>query len=153
MIDAKAIGKRIEEARRDRGITSQQGLAEKLIEAAGKQAGKRNFFSTLTRQTVQHWESGKVVPPWDKVELLAVVLAGEYDEEWIMFGSRRGEQLASERPVVAYITPEEAMLIQEYRHADTTGRKSIISNAKAIAKDFPTKAAELHALRASSNVK
>lgn len=147
MIDKTAIGQRIVEARKAKGIHSQEALAKALNDAS-KKSRSNGTITTLTRQTIQNWEKGKVCPPWDKVELLALVFGDPYSEEWIMFGDKREQQLAAERPVLVYCTNEEAMLLNDFRHANSIGKKSIKSHARAIREEFPAEAAGVHLMRA-----
>lgn len=151
MIDSKAIGQRIKEARLARGIETAKALAEAL-KKAGRNTERADKLARLSRQTVEHWEKGGVVPPWDKLELMASVFGEEYDEAWIMFGTRRSKQLASEKPLLVYLTEEEAALVNEYRHANEDGRKSIMTNAKAIAREFPLPSAGVHLMRRSTDL-
>ena len=144
--NAKEIGKRIKEAREARGIRTQKALADRLRQASETKSASR-AAPKLKYQSVQQWESGSHIPPWDKVELLAEVLGPNYGEEWLMFGSKRTNQLASERPFLSYISTEEQELLNAYRHANMDGKKSIISTAKTLAATHPVPAAEIHPLR------
>lgn len=150
MIDKQAIGRRIVEAREKHGLMTQQALADALNQAAQRLLGGKATGS-MSRQTVQHWEKGKVVPPWDKLELLAAVFGDQYDEEWIMFGQRRQQQLAEEKPLLVYLTQQEAELINDFRHANDYGKRSIRINAKAVSQDQPAPEAGVHLMRRSTD--
>lgn len=151
MIDKKKIGERIIEARLALGIETPGALAAKLQEAA-KLRHPAKAKPRFSRQTVQHWEKGKVVPPWDKIELLAAVLGGEYDEEWIMFGRRRQQQLATEKPFLVHVSPEEIELLSDFRRSNEYGKRSIRINAKAVALDQPSPEADMHQMRRSTDL-
>lgn len=151
MIDKKKIGERIVEAREIRGIRTPGALAKLIIDAA-RERGLGEKFARLSRQTVEHWESGSVCPPVDKLELLAAVFGDEYDEEWIMFGQRRRQQISDEKPLMVYLTKEEAALVNDFRHSNPTGRRSIRINARAVAEDQPADEASVHTLRRKNDL-
>ena len=134
----KEIGNRIREAREKKKMRSVAALARTLQQVSN---------SGLTRQTVQNWEAGKIIPPWDKVEFLAEVFGPEFGEDWIMFGPRRTDQLAGEHPFLSYISLDEQEILNAYRHANGAGKKSIINTAKALAEANPISPAEIHLLR------
>lgn len=147
MIDKKKIGERIIEARRAVGLMTAEALADAMRKKSQERDAKSGGLERLSRQTVQHWEKGKVCPPPDKLELLALVFGGEYDEQWIMFGDRRRQQLDDERPLLVYLTKEEAELINDFRHSNAYGKRSIRINAKAVRQDQPVAEADLHLMR------
>ncbi|MGE5522602.1 MAG: hypothetical protein ACM3SS_02730 [Rhodospirillaceae bacterium] len=139
-MDAKAIGARIVEARKLKGIPDYRALATLLRQ--NTQVGVK----VLSPETVRLWEVGKKIPPYDKVEQLVQVL-GE-PEEWILFGIRRGEQLREERRFLSYISDEEMLLLSSYRRASDAGKKIIREDAETTARRFPGPVAELKRFRA-----
>ena len=151
-MDAERIGRSIQDARKLRGYSSTQKLAAalgELMKAKRKEGEqpKGKGKDSLSRPAVDNWENGGGIPPWDKVELLAELFGDPYDEEWILFGQRREEQLAAEKPILALLSPQELELLQEYRHANDSGRKSILTSAKAFRRENPLPLASVQALR------
>jgi len=140
-IDALGVGQRIAQARRDAGYKSQEELAE----AMGRLFREKGVKGKATRQMIGNWEKGQPIPPWDKLEMLADMLA--VTEEWVMFGERRAEQLASEKPVMEYLDPEEFALIQEFRHIERPWRESLLGVAKSFHKDHPIAPAQVQEIR------
>lgn len=140
MFDRVAIGKRIKQAREARGLRTAAALAEalqkKYIERCRIQ-GIKPRGRALARQTVENWEKGKPPPPWEKVELMALVFAPEHDEEWIMFGTRRAQQIQEQKSILARISPLESRMIQILRSASETGQQTIIATALAISAQYP----------------
>ena len=134
-MDAKAIGERIIDARRLKGIPDYRALAERLRQ--NTQRGTK----PLSAEAVRLWETGKKIPPYDKVEQLVQVL-GE-PEEWILFGIRRGEQIREEKRFLSYISDEEMLLISSYRRASDAGKKIIREDADTTARRFPAPLAEV----------
>jgi transcriptional regulator with XRE-family HTH domain len=146
MFDRIAIGRRIVQARLAQGFNTPAALAKAIQEKIAS-GGKKPTGRTLARQTVENWEKGRHVPPWEKVELMARVFRPEHNEEFIMFGERRAEQLIQDRSVLARISDEEVALLQLFRETSEQGRKSILASAKGIAEDHPAPEAVVHNFR------
>jgi transcriptional regulator with XRE-family HTH domain len=150
MLNPKEIGRRIKEARLFKGIQSQDALAMALRHA-GQSKPLAPSTAKLTRQTVQYWESGKIVPPWDKVELLAEVFGPEYGEKWIMFGDKREDHLAATHPLLTYIDSGEQAVLNEYRKSNEVGKMAILAAAQGISKANPISEADIHLFRRRSD--
>jgi DNA-binding XRE family transcriptional regulator len=131
-------------------LRSPAALAEALQEKIAN-GGKKPNARALARQTVENWERGKIVPPWDKVELMARVFRPEHDEGFIMFGDRRDQQLIQDRSVLARVNNEEVTLLQSFREANEQGRKSILASAKGIAGENPAPEAAVHNFRRATD--
>lgn len=128
-MDAKAIGKRIREARLARSFPSQDALATRL---------------GVTRQAVQTWESGDVIPPWKAVEHLASVL--DVKEDWILF-DKNLEQTARTRRFLEWVSEDELELLTVIRQANLDGQDAIIQQARVITQKMPAPKAAIHPLR------
>lgn len=100
---------------------------------------------TLTAQAVSNWINGKVMPSWDMLPSLAKVL--DLQEEEILFGAKRSDQMRRERQFLSRINEEEAALLTAYREANKTGQKSIVKMARTLAEDHPVEDASVHLLR------
>ena len=137
MFDAKEIGGRIKAARLREGYSSQEALAEKLRDLLHR----RKERNSLTRQTVQGWEAGNVIPPWSMVAVLSEVLGDGEDE--LLFGKRRGQQLGQERQFLIHLNEEEAKLVTAFRKANAEGQRAIMTNAVGISRDFASPAADV----------
>lgn len=149
-ISKRDIGTRIAEARKAKGIESLAELCRLVLERAKSRAREHpgvdgKMKQTLTPQTVSNWEGGKVVPSWDMLPLLAEVLGTE--EEWILFGSKRNEQLRKERQFLERINDEEAALLTMFREASKSGQKTILKLARDVAEDHPAPEASVHPMR------
>lgn len=144
MLDRGAIGRRIKEARKLQGLSSPGALAKAMQEKL--QAGNKTTGRKLARQTVETWERGQIIPPWDKVELMATVFRPEHDEAWIMFGPRRSEQLRDQTTLVR-ISRKEIELLQIFRGSNDEGQKSILTSARAFAAEHPAEIALVHQIR------
>lgn len=129
-MDAKAIGKRIREARLARSFPSQDALATRL---------------GVTRQAVQTWESGDVVPPWKVIEQLASVL--DVKEDWILFDKKNLEQAGRTRRFLEWVSEDELELLTVIRQANPDGQDAIIQQAKVITQKMPAPKAAIHPLR------
>lgn len=153
LFDGQKIGQRIAQARAARGITSAGALASKLRELLNskKTPGASQIDSTLTgskisRQTVENWERGTTIPPWDKVALMAELFGAPYDEAWIMF-ERRAAQLEAEQPILTYITRAELRMLQHYRRTLPEGQQDAERYVQYIAEKHPLPPASIHQFR------
>lgn len=153
MFNRVEIGKRIRQARDAKGLRNASALAEalqkKYLEKC-KVEGIKPRGRALARQTVENWEKGAHVPPWEKVELMAAVFGPEHNEEWIMFGARRALQIQEEKTILARISPEESRLIQTFRAANDQGQSAILASAKGISGQHPAPDATLLSLNSLS---
>jgi transcriptional regulator with XRE-family HTH domain len=140
------------EGKADVGSRIQNAAARKSLEtptrlwaAISAEAKNLNLKQTVTRQTVSNWWHGKVYPSMDTLPLLARVLGEE--QEWLLFGSKRGEQLKKERQYLARISDEEAALLTTFREASKSGQKTILRQAKVVAEEQPADTATTHNMR------
>lgn len=135
------VGKRIRDAAKHKNLEN----PTKLSEAFSAAAKNRNLKQTVTRQTVSNWWHGKVYPSMDMLPLLAAVL--EEEQEWILFGSKRGDQLKKERQFLIRANEEEAALLTAFREASRSGQKTILRQAKVVAEEQPADEATVHQMR------
>lgn len=152
MFNSVEIGNRIRQAREECGLKSPEALAKatqeklKLLEKLNP-GRQKSRMRTLARQTVENWEKGRNIPPWDKVEAMALVFAPlGYGEVWIMFGEKRAEQLARDRSHLERVTDDEAALLQMYRETNDQGKQGIIASTKGISGANPAQPATVHDL-------
>lgn len=141
MFNAEEIGNRIYKVRLRKGFKSQEALAAECRRVLNK----KKQPDTLTRQTIQNWEAGKNIPPWDMVALLSEVLG--IGEEDLLFGERRSQQLSQERQLLIHLNQEEAKLVTAFRRASVDGRRVILTTAVGISRDLPGPEAEVVPIR------
>lgn len=94
---------------------------------------------------MSNWLGGKVVPSWDMIEPLCHVLGIE--GEWLLFGSKRRDQLKKERQYLVRVNDEELAWLSTLRDASSQGQKTILKLAKDVAEDHPAEDAKIHQLR------
>ena len=111
-----SIGARLREERERLGY-SQTAVAE-LAEKAGVKGA--------TRQSQALYEKGQRMPD---AAFLAVVQGAGYDVAYVLTGQRMG----SAAPTPA-LKPEEAALLDNYRHSSPEGKKAIKATSDALAK-------------------
>lgn len=111
-----SIGARLREERERLGY-SQTAVAE-LAEKAGVKGA--------TRQSQALYEKGQRMPD---AAFLAVVQGAGYDVAYVLTGQRSGA--VAPTPV---LKPEEAALLDNYRHASPEGKKAIKATSDALAK-------------------
>ncbi|WP_034175658.1 helix-turn-helix domain-containing protein [Burkholderia cenocepacia] len=111
-----SIGARLREERERLGY-SQTAVAE-LAEKAGVKGA--------TRQSQALYEKGQRMPD---AAFLAVVQGAGYDVAYVLTGQRSG----AVAPTPA-LKPEEAALLDNYRHASPEGKKAIKATSDALAK-------------------
>lgn len=136
-----AVGERIQDCAKERGIATPAAL-HKILSEDARNKGSRQ---TVTRQTVSNWWYGKVYPSLDWLPLLSSVLGT--DQEWILFGSKRSEQLKKERQYLARVSEEEIALLTAYREASKPGQKTILKLAKGVSEEHPAPEATIHPFR------
>lgn len=141
MYGKDSVAQRIRDCAEHRKIAGPTALHELFI-AELKRGGLRQ---TVTRQTISNWWNGKTYPDLDLLPHLGTVLGTE--QEWILFGSRRGDQLKKDRVFLTRVSEEEALLLTSYREASKTGQKTMIRQAKVIAEENPAQEASVHHLR------
>jgi transcriptional regulator with XRE-family HTH domain len=144
------VGLRIAAGMKAKGIAGPAELCRlvlKHLEVLGREVahGEPKLKQTLTAQAVSNWINGKVMPSWEMLPSLAKVL--DLQEEEILFGSKRGDQLKRERQFLSRITEEEAALLTAFREANKIGQKSIVKMARTLAEDHPVEDASVHQLR------
>jgi transcriptional regulator with XRE-family HTH domain len=135
------VGKRIRDAAEAKKIAG----ATELCELLHDELRRRGLKQTFTRQTLSNWWNGKVWPDLDTLPALAEVLGSE--QEWILFGSRRGDQLKKERQYLTRVSEEEAALLTSYREASKAAQKTILKTAKTISEEHPAPEADVHQMR------
>jgi transcriptional regulator with XRE-family HTH domain len=135
------VGQRIRDAAQAKGLPTPAALHQRFIE----ETTNRSLRQTVTRQTVSNWWHGKVYPSMDMLPILAQVLGSE--QEWLLFGSKRNEQLRKERQYLARISEEEGQLITAFREANKAGQKTMLRQAKVIAEEQPAPEATVHPMR------
>lgn len=143
-----AISTRIKELMKDKGLEHPDGRLN--VGALHKQlsvvlknrtdGGKK----TITRQTVSNWVAGQA-PKLDELTYLAKVL--DTEREYILFGSKRGDQMRREKQFLARVNEEELALLTAYRMASKGGQKTITKLAKDVAEDHPAPEATVHQMR------
>ena len=104
-------------------------LGERLREERERLGMSQPAFAAIagtTKQTLFSWESGKTAP--DAHQLAAIQAAGA-DVLYILTGQRTG----AVAPTPA-LKPEEAALLDNYRHASPEGKKAIKATSDALAK-------------------
>jgi transcriptional regulator with XRE-family HTH domain len=142
MTDGKdQVGKRIRGAAEAKGIRTPAALHQMFL----NETKNRSLRQTVTRQTVSNWWYGKVYPSLDMLPLLALVLGSE--QEWILFGSKRGDQLKHERLYLSRVNEEEALLLTAFRGASKAGQKTMLRQAVVIAEEQPAPEATVHPMR------
>lgn len=150
-ISKEAIGGRITEAAKAKGIDRPAELCRQVLAAAKRMAvlresdGATKAKQTLTPQSVSNWLGGKVVPSWDMLAPLASVLGVE--GEWLLFGSRRRDQIKQERQYLVRVNEEELAWLTTLRDSNQQGQKTILKIAKDIAEEQPAPHADMHTLR------
>jgi transcriptional regulator with XRE-family HTH domain len=134
-IIAAEVGKRIVEAR---------GL---LGKAENRQIDQAELARRLgvNKESIRIWEAGEQLPSYKNLGKLAQAL--KVDEEWLMFGIRRGEQITAERPFLDYLSPDEQALITAFRATGPDGRKATLGAAQSNAKILPSAIADVVRLR------
>jgi transcriptional regulator with XRE-family HTH domain len=148
MDDGKtAVGTRIRECAEKKAIKGPQALCDLLL----VELQKRTPRQTITRQTVSNWWHGKVWPSLDMLPALATVLGTE--QEWILFGSRRGDQLKRERIYLSRISEEEMALLTVFRETSKSGQRSILKMVKTLAEDNPAPEASVHPMRRKDDIR
>jgi transcriptional regulator with XRE-family HTH domain len=141
MSDRSSVGSRIREMADLKGIAGPTELCALLH----TELQKRRLGQTFTRQTVSNWWHGKVYPDLDTLLCLAEVLGT--DQEYLLFGSRRGDQLKKERQFLTRISEEEAALLTTFRESSKAGQKTILRQAKIVAEEQPAPEGEVHQMR------
>lgn len=143
------VGARIAAAMKAKGIPGPAELCRLVLRRlevlARDVASERKLKQTLTAQSVSNWINGKVMPSWEMLPALSEVLG--LQEEEILFGSKRSDQMKRERQFLSRITEEEATLLTAYREANKNGQKSIVKMARTLAEDNPVEDASVHQLR------
>ena len=137
----EAIASRIRACAAHCGLKGPQALTDLFLQ----EATKRGLRLTVTRQAVSTWWHGKVIPGWDVIPVLAAILGTE--QEWLLFGSKRGEQMKKERQYLARVSEDELALLTTYREASKTGQRTITRTAKSIAEESPAPEASVHPFR------
>jgi transcriptional regulator with XRE-family HTH domain len=135
------VGKRIRDCAEDRGIETPAAL-HKILTQDARNKGTRQ---TVTRQTVSNWWYGKVYPSLDWLPILAGTL--RTDQEWILFGSKRSDQIKRERQYLARISEEEGQLLTVFREASKSAQKTIMKLAKGLSEEDPSPEASVHPFR------
>lgn len=142
MADGKgAVGQRIRDCAAHLGIKGPTALCELLLTELQNRTPKQ----TITRQTVSNWWHGLVYPSLDMLPALADVLRCE--QEWLLFGSRRGDQLRREKLYLARVSDEEALLLTAFRESNKSGQRSMLRMAKTLAEEHPAPEATVHPMR------
>lgn len=147
----EAIGARIRDAAKEKGVDGPADLcrrvllAAKALSVARESDGREKLKQTLTPQSVSNWLGGKVVPSWDMLAPLCQVLGVE--GEWLLFGSKRREQLKKERQYLVRVNDEELAWLSVLRDSNVQGQKTILKLAKDVAEDHPATEADIHHLR------
>lgn len=143
-----AISARLKELMRVKGLVHPDGrldvsaLHQQLLSVLKTRSdGGRK---TITRQTVSNWIGGQP-PKLDELGYLARVL--DTEREYILFGSKRGDQIKRERQFLARVNQEELELLTSYREASKGGQKTISKLAKDVAEDHPADQATVHQMR------
>jgi hypothetical protein len=143
----EAISARIKQLMKDRGLEHPDGRLNvtelhRLISQELKtreDGGKR----TITRQTVSNWIAGRIKV--EELPFLAKALGSE--REYILFGSKRGEQLKKERQFLARVNEEELALLTAFREASKSGQRIIVKQAQSVAEEQPAPEATVHPMR------
>jgi len=136
-----AVGQRIQECARHRGFATPAALHARILQ----ELIKRNPKDSLSRQAVSNWWHGKIIPSWDTLPALAIVLGVE--QEWILFGSKRNEQLRKEKQYLARVSEDELALLTKYREASKSGQRIIAKVTHEVAEEHPAPDASIHPLR------
>lgn len=136
-----ALGKRLRECAQDKRIKGPQALCD-LVHT---ELEKRGLRQTVTRQTVSNWWHGKVYPSLEMLPILAAVLGT--DQEWLLFGSKRGEQIKREREFLARVSEEELRLLTLFRESSKSGQRTILKQVQVIADEQPAPEATIHPMR------
>jgi len=135
------VGQRIRDCAQHRGIDGPSALRELFL----AELVRKGSHQEVTRQTLSNWWHGKVYPDLDTLWALAAVLGT--DQEWILFGSRRGDQLKKERQFLARVSEEELTLLTSYRETSKAGQKTMLRTAKNLADEHPAPEATVHPMR------
>ena len=135
------VGERIRFSAQGKGIKGPAALCALLHD----ELTKRGVKQTFTRQTVSNWWHGKVYPDLDTLDALAKVLGTE--REFLLFGSRRNDQLRKEKLYLQRISDEESLLLTAYRESSKSGQRSMLKVAKGIAEEHPADEATIHQMR------
>lgn len=158
-LDPKKAGENIARARRECGFSSAGKLAAELRKLMAEKVTDPEKRITLSRQTVENWEKGEPVPPWGQLALLTELFEkskerpeydGPYDEERLLFGKKRTDQLQKEKQFLVRVGPEEMALLSAYLAANSHGQETIIENAQLLAKKNPAKDADVIPIRSKS---
>ena len=128
-IDPHEVGARLRAAREAAGL-SQEEFAAKISQKSAKKG-----ITPINPETVRLWEKGSHPPQWNKLAQICSLLRIEEDE--LLFGSRRLEQIRSERPRLVYVTPKEADLIIIFRHSSGPAQLRILEVANTLADNDP----------------
>jgi transcriptional regulator with XRE-family HTH domain len=147
---ASEVGERIRTLMADKKIPDRKELHRLVLELAQRNANGlertgKHKKQTLTPQTVSNWIGGKVVPSWDMIPLLAQVLGTE--EDYLVFGSKRRDQIRSEKQYLSRVNDEEAALLTAFRESSKSGQKTILKLARDVAEDHPAPEATVHPMR------
>lgn len=155
-LDPKKAGENIAQARRQCGYSSTEKLAAALRKLIAEKITDPKEKITLSRQTVDNWEKGEPVPPWGQLALLTELFEkskerpeydGPYDEERLLFGKRRTDQLQKEKQFLVRVGPEEMALLSAYLAANSHGQETIIASAQLLAKKNPAEDADVIQIR------
>ena len=112
--------------------------------------------TTVTRPTVYNWENGKHVPPWGQLKWLTELFekanerpgyGGPYDEERILFGKRRNDQIGTGRPYLVRVGDAEMALLTAFVSANAHGQQTMLESVQMLAKLNPAQDAEVVKIR------
>lgn len=132
-VDPREVGRRIVEARLDKGgLETYAALAKALQRRTGKK-GKPS------PEVVRLWETGNHAPPYEMVELLSLEL--DRPGEWILFGIT--PDIQQERYVMERVSSEELALLSYLRTTAKDHRGDTIEHAALVAKRHPAPSAEI----------
>lgn len=137
----QAVGARIRQCAAALEIDGPQALLNLLI----PELRKLDPRQSATRQTVSNWWHGKVYPSLDTLPALAAVL--QCDQEFILFGKRRGDQLKMERQYLSRVNDLEALALTYLREMNQSAQKSALKVLRTLAEDQPAQDATVHQLR------
>lgn len=144
-----AVGRRIRDCAEERGLGDPAALHQAIVKILTDDERNKGSGQTVTRpvtrQTVSNWWYGKVYPSLEWLPVLASVL--ETDQELILFGSRRGDQLKKERQYLARVSEEELALLTSFRESSKSGQKTIVKLVRGVAEEHPAPEASVHQLR------
>ena len=111
-----------------------QTVGERISKVRGN-LGVGEFADVLgvNRKTVTRWEANETLP--DGASLLALMEHFGVDPRWLLKGE------GGERSAQPTLTPDEAALLDNYRHAGDEGRRALKATSAALAQSARVKKA------------